>query len=185
MRKSLLKWFLNKGSRYFWNKIILKGRNGKEECLAKNIVGVPNDSVLMFEQIFKNKSTQSQFISGNYCEPGTSGCESGNSGIIRILRVCFRILRAWFCHRGSTNVLNLSLSLTNPYHSLSLPSALSPSRSHSFPPNPRAQTLSQFDLKAKGASNRRGGPSTPRAPPWGAVDSKFLAGERTHPRYLN
>jgi len=32
------------------------------------------------------KSTQSQFISGNHCEPGTSGCESGNSGIIRILR---------------------------------------------------------------------------------------------------
>ena len=130
------------------------------------------------------KSTQSQFISGNHCEPGTSGCESGNSGIIRILRVCFRILRAWFLSPRPHQHFK-PLSLTHQPISLSLPSALSPSCSHSFPPNPRAQTLSQFDLKAKGASNRRGGPSTPRAPPWGAVDSKFLAGERTHPRYLN
>ena len=130
------------------------------------------------------KSTQSQFISRNHCEPGTSGCESGNSEIIRILRVCFRILRAWFCHRGPFNVINLSLSLTSPYHSLSPVSSLSLTLSL-FPPNPRAQALSQFDLKAKGASNRCGGPSTPRAPPWSAGDSKFLAGERTHPRYLN
>jgi len=81
------------------------------------------------------KSTQSQFISGNHCEPGTSWCESRNSGIIRILRVCFRILQAWFCHQGPTNVLNPSLSLTSPYHSLSPVSSLSLTLSL-FPPKP-------------------------------------------------
>jgi hypothetical protein len=122
------------------------------------------------------KSTQSQFISGNHCEPGTSGCESGNSGIIRIHRVCFRILRAWFCHRDPTNVLNLSLTPQPISHSL--PSALSPSRSHS-PPNPRAPTPFQFDLKDKGASNRRGGPPTPRASLWGGFSFNGVASVST------
>lgn len=104
------------------------------------------------------KSTQSQFISGNHCEPGTSGCESGNSGIIRILRVCFRILQAWFCHRGPTNVLNLSLShsLTSLYHSLSRQLSL-----------PHALTLSPQTLGLKPSLNLI---SRPREPPIGVED---------------
>ena len=104
------------------------------------------------------KSTQSQFISGNHCEPGTSGCESGKSGIIRILRVCFRILRAWFCHRGPTNVLNLSLShsLTSLYHSLSRQLSL-----------PHALTLSPQTLGLKPSLNLI---SRPREPPIGEED---------------
>jgi len=98
------------------------------------------------------KSAQSQFISGNHCEPGTSGYESGNSGLTRILRVFSRILRTW---RHISRVLGLE-TVPKRYKPLF---ALSTLLSHSHPCSPSPHTLetqnppSTLDPRPKGASS--------------------------------
>ena len=56
---------------------------------------MPKDSVLIFEQVFKRNQIESISILSRWsqCEPGSFGCQSGKSGIIRILRIYVWILQ--------------------------------------------------------------------------------------------
>ena len=83
----------------------------------------------------------------------------------------------------SSHSLSLTAHSLSPSRSLSLPLSLTvPSLSpKSYTPNPS----SQINLKATGASNPHGGPSSPHIPPWGALDFKFFARGRSRSRHSN